>query len=211
MDGAMHLVRATHQNFSIANATDIPVDTAWTVSMWTNIAGGYAGGDDFAAMWGGSANNGPHIGYKDNGFTQPQFFVAIWGGDEAKDPSVATTGWKYICATWDGTSIKMYVGGSLVATTASTIAAAVGYSANVGTDNLGGGNDYDGDLDEVRFSATARSADWITTEYNNQNSPSTFYTLGSENPISPPGSTTSTISGSGTTVISGSGTTTISP
>jgi hypothetical protein len=34
-----------------------------------------------------------------------------------------------------------------------------------------------GALDEVRISKTARSADWITTEYNNQNSPSTFSTV----------------------------------
>src|SRR5262249_29575885 len=32
---------------------------------------------------------------------------------------------------------------------------------------------------EVRFSSTVRSADWIATEYNNQNSPSSFYTMGS--------------------------------
>jgi RHS repeat-associated protein len=30
-------------------------------------------------------------------------------------------------------------------------------------------------LDETRISNIARSADWILTEYNNQNSPSTFY------------------------------------
>jgi Concanavalin A-like lectin/glucanases superfamily/Domain of unknown function (DUF2341) len=33
-----------------------------------------------------------------------------------------------------------------------------------------------GTLDEVRISNSARSADWVTTEYNNESSPSTFYT-----------------------------------
>jgi hypothetical protein len=37
-----------------------------------------------------------------------------------------------------------------------------------------------GSLDEVRVSNAVRSADWIATEYNNQSSPATFYTLGSE-------------------------------
>jgi hypothetical protein len=37
---------------------------------------------------------------------------------------------------------------------------------------------YDGLLDEVRISTTVRSADWVATEYNNQSSPSTFYTVG---------------------------------
>ncbi|HLJ29644.1 MAG TPA: DUF2341 domain-containing protein, partial [Candidatus Angelobacter sp.] len=38
-----------------------------------------------------------------------------------------------------------------------------------------------GTLDEVRISNSARSADWIATEYNNQNSPSTFALTGLEN------------------------------
>jgi len=36
-----------------------------------------------------------------------------------------------------------------------------------------------GSIDEVRVSNIARSANWIATEYNNENSPSTFYTVGS--------------------------------
>jgi Concanavalin A-like lectin/glucanases superfamily/Domain of unknown function (DUF2341) len=35
-------------------------------------------------------------------------------------------------------------------------------------------------LDEVRLSSAIRSAAWITTEYNNQSSPGTFITMGSE-------------------------------
>ncbi|WOV93075.1 MAG: DUF2341 domain-containing protein [Candidatus Nitrosoabyssus spongiisocia] len=36
---------------------------------------------------------------------------------------------------------------------------------------------FDGKFDEFRLSSTARSADWIATEYANQNSPSTFFTI----------------------------------
>ena len=36
-----------------------------------------------------------------------------------------------------------------------------------------------GTIDEVRISNSARSVAWITTEYNNQNSPSSFYSVGS--------------------------------
>ena len=38
-------------------------------------------------------------------------------------------------------------------------------------------NYFDGLIDEVRVSNTARSADWITTEYNNQYSPATFLSV----------------------------------
>lgn len=37
-----------------------------------------------------------------------------------------------------------------------------------------------GTLDEVRISTTTLSSDWIKTEYNNQSSTSTFYSIGSE-------------------------------
>lgn len=35
-------------------------------------------------------------------------------------------------------------------------------------------------MDEMRISNVVRSADWVLTEYNNQNSPSTFFSVGAE-------------------------------
>jgi hypothetical protein len=42
------------------------------------------------------------------------------------------------------------------------------------------GNYFNGIIDETRVSMTARSAGWIQTEYNNQNSPDTFVKVGVE-------------------------------
>ena len=64
----------------------------------------------------------------------------------------------------------------------------VGYSADysyfLGTAYtfLGNSGNWDwlylnGSLDEVRVSNNVRSADWIRTEFNNQSSPSTFYSF----------------------------------
>jgi hypothetical protein len=39
-------------------------------------------------------------------------------------------------------------------------------------------------VDEARVSNIARSADWISAEYNNQNSPNTFYTISGQDPAS---------------------------
>ncbi len=38
----------------------------------------------------------------------------------------------------------------------------------------------DGRIDEIRISSIARSADWIAAEYENQNSPGSFYSVGAE-------------------------------
>jgi RHS repeat-associated protein len=40
---------------------------------------------------------------------------------------------------------------------------------------------FTGSVDEVRVSSVVRSADWVSTEYNNESSPSTFYQLSAEN------------------------------
>lgn len=52
------------------------------------------------------------------------------------------------------------------------------------TTYIGGGNlnnqKDNGYYDEIRISDVVRSNGWIATEYNNQNSPATFYTIGSQ-------------------------------
>jgi hypothetical protein len=61
-------------------------------------------------------------------------------------------------------------------------------SSTAGKTPLSIGNSWDGisakyikgKVDEFRISNIARSAGWILADYNNQNSPSTFYTVGSE-------------------------------
>jgi len=42
---------------------------------------------------------------------------------------------------------------------------------------------FNGTIDEVQISNTNRSADWVKASYENQNSPSAFYSLGSEQSI----------------------------
>ena len=44
----------------------------------------------------------------------------------------------------------------------------------------GSDNGYEGTIDELRIATVARTGGWIATEYANQNSPATFYTVGTE-------------------------------
>lgn len=53
-------------------------------------------------------------------------------------------------------------------------------STYIGQDAGAANRFWNGSLDEVRLSSVARSANWITTEYNNQSAPGTFATLGTE-------------------------------
>lgn len=93
--------------------------------------------------------------------------------------------WTKVVATYDGTTLRTYsnaVAGPTVSVSGKTI------KTSASTTNFGGGpvgsEDYwVGGLDEFRISRIARSANWISAEYANQNSPGTFFALGSEQVI----------------------------
>lgn len=100
---------------------------------------------------------------------------------------VGTGAWHYVVVARSGSTISGYNQGSVLPTTRtdgtafspSTCQLLLGADADatcIGTL----GNYLSGIMDEARVSNTPRSADWIATEYNNQSSPGTFYTLGVE-------------------------------
>src|SRR5690606_19866225 len=77
----------------------------------------------------------------------------------------------------------LYINGVLVAsgTVTGTFVGATG-NASIGGEVAAGetANRFRGDLDEIRATNNVKSAGWILTEYNNQNSPATFYTISPE-------------------------------
>ena len=98
--------------------------------------------------------------------------------------NILSNGWHYLVYTVDpgASSEILYVDGtSNVSGSAST---AISYAAN-GTNtfigNHGNGQAYglgsSGFADEVRISNSIRSADWVATEYNNENAPGTYITI----------------------------------
>jgi hypothetical protein len=80
---------------------------------------------------------------------------------------------------------KIYVDGS-VDTNTQTMAGPIVWGGSwinsfIATGwNVSSGGNFNGIIDEVRVLSAALSSGWILTEYNNQNSPSSFYSVGSE-------------------------------
>ena len=95
--------------------------------------------------------------------------------------------WHYATISYENGVNKLYADGQLVATSSSgTIGYSVNYAYFVGAENIETDNSsldsrpwryLNGEIDEITVSNTARSGDWIQTQYNNQSSPSTFYTF----------------------------------
>lgn len=128
--------------------------------------------------------NGCHaISLGDPGAGRIRFYIRGLGGTSLDSPTLINDNtWYYFTATYNTvTQFKtIYVNGSLVAssTESGTLNAAVG-NASIGGETASGetGNRFQGDLDEIRSFNGVHSADWITTSYNNQNNPTSFYTV----------------------------------
>lgn len=84
-----------------------------------------------------------------------------------------TNTWTYIVISYQGFWDE-YANGTLVGATGFT------GSGNTPSIPFSLATPLNGILDEVRFSNTVLSTDWITTEYNSQNSPSTFIIFDTE-------------------------------
>ena len=92
------------------------------------------------------------------------------------------TGWVLHTCTYDSTTIRNYANGDPSGTDTYTGAVSDPGSTNViGSD---GSRWMEEVLDEVRFSNIARSAEWISTEYNNLINPTGFYDVSSEELVS---------------------------
>ena len=171
INGAAHFVSASNQTINLANPGNFPITTAWTMETWVKPATD----GNVALFWGQTSNNGPHMVLPGNNTWR----LGFWGGANVNGTGVDISAFHHIVGTFDGSNLRLYKDGSLIAgptaaspTTSSSSGATIGSVAGV--------FDWNGDMDEVRISSVARSVDWIATEYSNQNSPGTFITMGSE-------------------------------
>ena len=105
------------------------------------------------------------------------------GEKDIVDNSISINTWHYVALTYNSTSktIRCYIDGVQQGNTGN-------HTGPIGTPvenlNIGrkqkNGYYFNGIIDEGRVIFAQRNSAWLTTEYNNQNSPSTFYTKSAE-------------------------------
>jgi hypothetical protein len=89
-----------------------------------------------------------------------------------------TSTFYYYAATISGSTAALYLNGVNRTTDSNVDSLGIsGTNLNIGRMTDGSGY-FNGALDEVRISSVARPAVWITTEYNNQYTPGSFYSVG---------------------------------
>jgi YVTN family beta-propeller protein len=147
--------------------------------------------------------NFPSIPDNENGAVLPRALYvesynyngAPYGVEESynsniSDSNVSTSSWHLIEFVGNGTGKQdsLYIDGvqdaQALGTNLSGSYNAVGYDPNDWNNDAGNGGSatesFQGVIDEVRIASLNRSSDWIKTEYNNQNAPSSFYSIGNQ-------------------------------
>ena len=170
----------------IAFTNTLTGNGASTFSAWVNqnsdsntsavITIGTGGSDEARFLYGGYANTGNGIG------------VGQFDDDWPTGINIANGGWELLHWVVEGGTTKtwhLYQNGVEVGGTGHTANAApnttgtTGLLGNAPAGTFGGPpNTMNGIIDEARIATTARDATWVATEFANQNSPSTFYTVG---------------------------------
>ncbi len=198
VDGGASFAGGTN-NIDVGNNTALKLTGAITLEAWVNWA---VFPTASSATWqtimdktdgGFGATSSSDYALNINTSGSGLSFIAGSNGTSSVSLSFSTTlslsTWYHIVGTWDGTTgangIKTYVNGALTnqGTAVISLTTDKGTNLHFGYHSGGFGVALNGLLDEVHVSASARSADWIVTEYNNQNSPSTFYAVGSEQSV----------------------------
>ncbi|MGB2600967.1 MAG: DUF2341 domain-containing protein, partial [Candidatus Omnitrophota bacterium] len=166
----------------VANASSLE-PTSMTISCWFKRDGAQKDWTKIVHKGQGSSPFGSYILQLSDDATLAEFQIAKTTPAYVKASSatgaIADDTWYFLVGTYNGATGDgvLYVNTSSVDTFNDTV------SLYYETTGLGiGGPGYDGygdatigAVDEVRISNTVRTQGWISTEYNNQNSPSTFY------------------------------------
>ena len=143
--------------------------------------------------------------------TDGKVHFECWSGvaDDAMSPNTYTDdAWHHVVAVRDDTNdiLYLYVDGQEVATAFSPNAEVVNSYWRIGSyqsgDYFGSAGYFPGSIDEVRIAFTARSAAWVRTAYNNQNSPATFLSASSQEELSMPKLAVTSVNG-GSSVTAG--------
>jgi len=159
---------------TLPNGTSAKTMCAWGKTTTTALA--YR----WIAAYGTASNGG-------------SLFIGLYGtalygggfGDGLSSSNYWSAGnWGYSCITYSGTQAALYGNGNALVSPTNkswSLNRSVAYFGRQ-TNNA---EYWNGEADEIRISSVARSAPWISTEYNNQDAPGTFYSASAEEASKP--------------------------
>jgi hypothetical protein len=181
----------TDDYVEVPNSTSLDTTpNAATFSMWARFTDPSAGRFQFLII-SSNAFAGTPDGY--SWATQPDgdFYIYPWVGD-VNNFNVVTNplpddAWRHVAATFNfgNKTANIYVNGVLQTNATTNTTTLWAQQAAPAAWRFGGTPDdapnyFAGTLDEIRVANVVRSANWLLTEFRNQNNPTGFVTVGGE-------------------------------
>lgn len=165
---------------SIPSSSSLELDTHLTIEAWVKIAGSSGDYMGIAGKLDDTDDNGyTLVRHSDNRF---RFWVGNGGMSSVdSDNTYTDSDWHHVVGVIDDGTNYLYIDGTLQTDTDSRDLVDSHYEAHIGRQYYNYDNRFwNGIIDEVRISEISRLAEWITTEYNNQNDPASFCAIGVE-------------------------------
>jgi hypothetical protein len=161
-----------------------------TTELWfkTAAGGSILGQDDGTAV--GSTPGGwvPALYLDTSGKLRASFFyhnTSVTQAQNVTSTSYNDNNWHHAVDVYNNGTDSLYVDGALIGSQVlgefgyrSAYGYSLGAAYTTGWPTGSGWLYFNGSISELEISNSARSSDWIKTQYNNQSSPSTFVTLG---------------------------------
>ena len=179
--GGADYFEGTNDYLDSSNTIGITGNAVRTITFWANLGNTNRNG---MVVWGTNVVNS-QFGASVRP-TPGNYFLWGYGAGNDWDTGIlpATASWHHHAVINDGTTGRWYVDGVQLGSgfTPPHTYATTDSLVSIGREVDGATISYmTGTIDEVRISNVVRSLSWITTEYNNQNSPATFhYVMGQE-------------------------------
>lgn len=164
-----------------------PGNTDWTIEVWARSLRN-AGSNEIIVQTEDGSGTGRSLIYKNN----PNYHIDSYHNGTAYDSTqtMSVGPWYHIVLVHNNSAnqLRWYINGALKTTNNGVAVESNNPSSwlfgRTKASNAPNLNYFRGILDEIRLSLFQRSANWIATEYRNQDSPSTFYTVGTEENVS---------------------------
>ena len=173
----------TDDYIAVPSSASLKLGSGLTIEAWINIDV-WGNWMDIVFKGGGDANNSDYqfalVTESGGGLAWDGTYAGNWR-TKYFNTSQNTGTWIYVVVTHNTTTVKCYRAGSEISSQADAGAIHESdYQLAISQEGAASRGWLDGKIDEIRISNIARSADWIKTCYNNQNSPSTFCSVGGE-------------------------------
>lgn len=160
------------------NGASLNITSAITIEAWIKPGGyrPYAGVID-KIQWG---SGGYTLRLREDNHKMSFDFITQSGrGELLSISNIELNQWYHIIGSYDGSQSRIYINGQLNNNSNRTgNIVSTTQDLYIGWDDSESTRYFNGLIDEIRISSSAHSSDWISTEYNNQNDVSSFFTIG---------------------------------